>query len=195
MDTNCYDWNNDYNSDNYQHYAYAEFQTTKGGLSARLSAGVTFLGAENDDESYSRCLFSPVVSFMYRISQSQYFGLKYKLSSEAPTSSDLSKNASLKLPNVVSKGTPGLKSSTEHIVALIYNFSSRYVDVSVMPACYFDKNSIATGFEQDEKKPGIGVENLVSNTWNKKINSIPTAADNKDNGGDLDIPTFLRNKR
>lgn len=138
----------DYNSDNYQHYAYAEFQTTKGGLSARLSAGVTFLGAENDDESYSRCLFSPVVSFMYRISQSQYLGLKYKLSSEAPTISDLSKNASLKLPNVVSKGTPGLKSSTEHIVALIYNFSSRYVDFSVMPACYFDKNSIATGFEQ-----------------------------------------------
>ena len=54
---------------------------------------------------------------------------------------------------------------------------------------------IATGFEQEEKKTGIGVDNLVSNTWNKKINSIPTAADNKDNGGDLDIPTFLRNKR
>ena len=51
---------------------------------------------------------------------------------------------------------------------------------------------IATGFEQEEKKTGIGVENLVSSTWNKKINSIPTATDNKDNGGDLDIPTFLR---
>ena len=54
---------------------------------------------------------------------------------------------------------------------------------------------IATGFEQEERKPGIGVESLVSNTWNKKINSIPTSTDNKDNGGDLDIPTFLRNKR
>ena len=54
---------------------------------------------------------------------------------------------------------------------------------------------IATGFEQDEKKPGLGVDTLVSSTWNKKINSIPTGTENKDNNGDLDIPTFLRNKR
>ena len=54
---------------------------------------------------------------------------------------------------------------------------------------------IATGFEQEEKKVGLGVEHLVTNTWNKKINSIPTTPEHKDNSGDLDIPTFLRNKR
>ena len=55
---------------------------------------------------------------------------------------------------------------------------------------------IATGFEKDENISTIGVENLVNNKWNKKINSIPSSQDNKaDNPNDLDIPSFLRNKR
>src|SRR5574344_1407763 len=54
---------------------------------------------------------------------------------------------------------------------------------------------IATGFEKEENISTIGVENLVNNTWNKKINSIPTSQDNKsDNQNDLDIPSFLRKK-
>ena len=53
---------------------------------------------------------------------------------------------------------------------------------------------IATGFEKEPKISSIGVENLVNNTWNKKINSIPVPAENKEAGGDLDIPSFLRKK-
>lgn len=53
---------------------------------------------------------------------------------------------------------------------------------------------IATGFEKNQDLSAIGVENLVNNTWNKKINSIPQATDSKDGQGDLDIPSFLRKK-
>jgi len=53
---------------------------------------------------------------------------------------------------------------------------------------------IATGFEKNEPISSIGVENLVTNTWNKKINSIPTPMENKESQGDLDIPSFLRKK-
>ena len=54
---------------------------------------------------------------------------------------------------------------------------------------------IATGFEKEENISTIGVDNLVGNTWNKKINSIPTASETKsDNPNDLDIPSFLRKK-
>ena len=54
---------------------------------------------------------------------------------------------------------------------------------------------IATGFEKDDNVSSIGVESLVNNTWNKKINSIPTSQDNRtDNQNDLDIPSFLRKK-
>ena len=53
---------------------------------------------------------------------------------------------------------------------------------------------ITTGFEKEESISSIGVENLVTNTWNKKINSIPTPTENKEPQGDLDIPSFLRKK-
>ncbi len=54
---------------------------------------------------------------------------------------------------------------------------------------------IATGFEKEENISTIGVESLVNNTWNKKINSIPTHSDNRGEAqGDLDIPSFLRKK-
>ena len=54
---------------------------------------------------------------------------------------------------------------------------------------------IATGFEKEDNMSTIGVENLVNNTWNKKINSIPVATENKgENQNDLDIPSFLRKK-
>ena len=53
---------------------------------------------------------------------------------------------------------------------------------------------IATGFEKEQPISSLGVENLVTDTWNKKINSIPTPTENKDLQGDLDIPSFLRKK-
>jgi cell division protein FtsZ len=54
---------------------------------------------------------------------------------------------------------------------------------------------IATGFEKEQTISSIGVETLVTNTWNKKINSIPTPSDNGQAQSDLDIPSFLRKNR
>lgn len=55
---------------------------------------------------------------------------------------------------------------------------------------------IATGFE---KEPGVGtnipVGEIVDKAWDKKINSIPNPADNSNPADNLDIPSFLRNKR
>ena len=55
---------------------------------------------------------------------------------------------------------------------------------------------IATGFEKEPRiSPAVtNVESLVNSTWNKKINSIPVPSENKDQNGDLDIPSFLRKK-
>ena len=54
---------------------------------------------------------------------------------------------------------------------------------------------IATGFEKEQNISTIGVENLVNKTWNKKINSIPSVQETRnDVQNDLDIPSFLRKK-
>ena len=54
---------------------------------------------------------------------------------------------------------------------------------------------IATGFETDTPLSSVGVENLVSKAWDKKVNSIPTSSESNNNSSDLDIPSFLRNKK
>ena len=54
---------------------------------------------------------------------------------------------------------------------------------------------IATGFETEAPLTSIGVENLVSRAWDKKVNSIPTSAESNNSSSDLDIPSFLRNKK
>lgn len=54
---------------------------------------------------------------------------------------------------------------------------------------------IATGFEKNEPISSIGVDNIVSKTWEKKINSIPSNTDVSTSQNDLDIPAFLRKNR
>ena len=54
---------------------------------------------------------------------------------------------------------------------------------------------IATGFEKEQTISSIAVENLVTNTWNKKINSIPTSTESTQSQYDLDIPPFLRKNK
>ena len=54
---------------------------------------------------------------------------------------------------------------------------------------------IATGFEKNENITSIGVDNIVSKTWEKKINSIPSSSEASSSQNDLDIPSFLRKNK
>ena len=54
---------------------------------------------------------------------------------------------------------------------------------------------IATGFEKNEPISSIGVDNIVSKTWEKKINSIPSSSEMPSSQNDLDIPSFLRKNK
>ena len=54
---------------------------------------------------------------------------------------------------------------------------------------------IATEFEKDNNLSSIGVDNIVSKAWDKKMNSIPAANETNSNSSDLDIPSFLRKNK
>ena len=55
---------------------------------------------------------------------------------------------------------------------------------------------IATGFDKPTAEiPNSNVDNIVSRTWEKKINSIPSNSDITSSGNELDIPSFLRKNR
>ena len=55
---------------------------------------------------------------------------------------------------------------------------------------------IATGFDDEINNPSTTrVDNLVSKTWENKINSIPSSQDINNSQNDLDIPSFLRKNK
>ena len=54
---------------------------------------------------------------------------------------------------------------------------------------------IATGFEKNEPISSLGVSDIVSKTWEKKVNSIPSKTDTSSSSNDLDIPSFLRKNK
>ena len=55
---------------------------------------------------------------------------------------------------------------------------------------------IATGFDKEANNgANIPVGDIVEKAWDKKINSIPNPVDNSNSADNLDIPSFLRNKR
>ena len=54
---------------------------------------------------------------------------------------------------------------------------------------------IATGFEKEQTISSIGIDNIVSKAWDKKITSIPTNTESVNPQSDLDIPSFLRKNK
>ena len=50
-------------------------------------------------------------------------------------------------------------------------------------------------FDKEQNKSSLGVDNIVSRAWDKKINSTPAPVDNNSSQNDLDIPAFLRKNR
>ncbi|MDO5556830.1 MAG: cell division protein FtsZ [Clostridia bacterium] len=53
---------------------------------------------------------------------------------------------------------------------------------------------IATGFEKEQLGTSGIASNIVDRVWEKKMNSIPASIENNTALGDLEIPSFIRNK-
>jgi cell division protein FtsZ len=55
---------------------------------------------------------------------------------------------------------------------------------------------IATGFDKERLSSNLGVEQIVSKAWDKKITSVPSSVESTNNNSqDLDIPSFLRKNK
>ena len=50
-------------------------------------------------------------------------------------------------------------------------------------------------FEKEQTISTIGIDNIVTKAWDKKITSIPTNTESVNPQSDLDIPSFLRKNK
>ncbi len=55
---------------------------------------------------------------------------------------------------------------------------------------------IATGFDKERSEQNLGVDQIVSKAWDRKISSVPVSGESTNtNPQDLDIPSFLRKNK
>ena len=117
----------EYTSASYQHYMYAEYSGNLDKLMYRIGAGATQVTQDNTDAHDSHWLFTPKLILSTNISKSM--NLQWVISSESntPPISDLSNNASLIVPGVISVGNPYLKSYNSYKSELIHKWNLRWL--------------------------------------------------------------------
>jgi len=113
----------EYSSASYQHYMYAEYSGNIGKLQYRIGAGATQVTHDNTNAHDSHWLFTPKIILSANLSKTM--SLQWVTSSEShtPPISQLSNNASLVIPGVLSIGNPYLKSYNTYRSELIHKWN------------------------------------------------------------------------
>ena len=113
----------DYSSASYQHYIYAEYSGNIDKLMYRIGAGVTQVTQDNTDAHDSHWLFTPKLILSTNLSKKMSLQWVTSSQSNTPPISQLSNNASLVIPGVLSIGNPYLKSYNTYQSELIHKWN------------------------------------------------------------------------
>ncbi|MBR5393347.1 MAG: TonB-dependent receptor [Prevotella sp.] len=113
----------DYSSASYQHYMYAEYSGNISKLMYRIGAGVTQVTQDNTDAHDSHWLFTPKLILSTNLSKKMSLQWVTSSQSNTPPISQLSNNASLVIPGVLSIGNPYLKSYNTYQSELIHKWN------------------------------------------------------------------------
>ena len=118
----------DYSSASYKNYMYVEYSGMLKRWMYRIGVGATQVTQKNDDTSDSRWLFTPKLILSTNLSKTM--NLQWVTSSWAttPAISQLSNNASLVIPGVMSVGNPYLKSYNSYKTELIYKWNLSWLN-------------------------------------------------------------------
>ena len=115
--------NYEYSSASYLHYMYAEYSGNIGKLMYRVGAGVTQMTQDNTDAHDSHWLFTPKLILSTNLSKKMSLQWVTSSQSNTPPISQLSNNASLVIPGVLSIGNPYLKSYNTYRSELIHKWN------------------------------------------------------------------------
>ena len=121
----------EYSSASYQHYMYAEYGGSLGRLMYRIGAGATQVTQDNTDVHDSHWLFTPKLILSTNLSKSMSLQWVTSSQSYTPPISQLSNNASLVIPGVLSIGNPYLRSYNTYRSELIYKWNCDWLQAHV----------------------------------------------------------------
>ncbi|MBS9774971.1 MAG: TonB-dependent receptor [Tenacibaculum sp.] len=134
--------NYDYSSRYNEQYLYTEFSGNKGSLLYRLSLGGTLISNQSYSNKYNSFVFTPQLTLGYSLSNKHTFRLIAQRETDLPSVSDLSNNAQLLTPDIVSKGNPMLEKEIVSSAALVHSFNSKYCNISTAVLYSYTQNPI-----------------------------------------------------
>ena len=121
----------EYSSASYQHYMYAEYGGNIGKLMYRIGTGATQVTQDNTDAHDSHWLFTPKLILSTNLSKNMSLQWVTSSQSNTPPISQLSNNASLVIPGVLSIGNPYLKSYNTYKSELIHKWNLGWLQTQI----------------------------------------------------------------
>ncbi len=121
----------EYSSASYQHYMYVEYSGSLGKLMYRIGAGATQVTQDNTDAHDSHWLFTPKLILSTNLSKKMSLQWVTSSQSYTPLISQLSNNASLVIPGVLSIGNPYLRSYNTYRSELIHKWNLGWLQTQI----------------------------------------------------------------
>ena len=122
----------EYSSASYQHYMYAEFRGNLGKLMYRIGGGATQVTQDNTNAHDSHWLFTPKLILSANLSKTMSLQWVTSSQSYTPPISQLSNNASLVIPGVLSVGNPYLKSYNTYRTEFIHKWNLGWLQTQLV---------------------------------------------------------------
>lgn len=155
----------EYDSQNNNHYFYAEYGNNKNKFMYRIGVGGTWTDTRNNDTQYSHFLFTPKIILAYKFRSDQNIQWLLTSSPSIPTISQLSNNAELITNGLLRRGNPYLRSSNSYITTLRYNWNTDWIDLNLSAVASYSKDPISTFYKEETIN---GTNYIVSTSENAK---------------------------
>ena len=157
-----------YSSASYQHYMYAEYGGNLGKLMYRIGAGATQVTQDNTDAHDSHWLFTPKLILSTNLSKTMSLQWVTSSQSNTPPISQLSNNASLVIPGVLSIGNPYLKSYNTYRSELIHKWNLGWLQTQIGLHYEYTDSPINRYYTQQEIN---GLQYIVGTNENANYSS------------------------
>ena len=142
----------DYTSDYVQQYTYGELVGVRRKFVYRASVGLTYLYNQSYSNSYHQLLFTPKVIVGYNFNSFNSLRLGVNRSPVVPNINQLSNNAVVLTPDIISKGNPDLDSGSSTGLVLMGSHNSRYFNISAGFAYAYIHHPIEQYFQKEHNK-------------------------------------------
>lgn len=140
--------NADYNTSYLQNYTYGEFTVQKRKWMYLASMGIANRHQTTYDQKRNDWIWKPRTMIGYSFTPSHSLKFIFERDNEEPSLANLSNNRVYVTEHIIRQGNPSLRISTINDLYIRYNYSSKYLNISLTPILEYVQNPISSYFTE-----------------------------------------------